>query len=279
MILSNISFRVASTSILASLSMTLYSKPTDATSLSIARMDCSAFAIAGWIEGADTHFRRGEYTESDRLERAVTACLQAATPPNARALAASLARRAELSRIQGHSREAEARLREAIAIHESELPMDTPQYAAALAGLATIYSDKKRFIDAEPLVRKAIGIYHQLSPPDRSGERSAMNTLGTLYAGLGDTAGAEQIFRHALAQHEGVAANEVTATLLHNLATIRLDRGDEIEAEKLYGEALDLQQQILPQGHPDLQATRKALALVRMRLEKKERDRGLRSMR
>ncbi len=255
----------------------LYGNQVHANPLQVGGDACAPAQIQSLVQAAEADFQSGDYIESARIEETAARCLESIRPRNAMAWAASLARLAELSRIQGRTKDAESRLRQALAIHERELGGESSEYAALLVGLSTVYADRGRYLDAEARVRKAIDLYGRLPVKDSKGERAAMNALGVLHAGLGDDEGAERVFRRALALPGSGAPDEVTAALLHNLATVRSNMGDLAEAEAEYRDALSLRRGMLPAGHPDISASTNALARVLHRSGKEEQARKLRS--
>jgi tetratricopeptide (TPR) repeat protein len=239
---------------------------------------CSVTVVSQLVNEAEIRFVRGEYAESYRLERGALACheakLQPADPP---ARPAILSRLGQLSRLQGHLSEAETWLKQAVETSERDLGApDTVGYVSALVGLATVRSERRRHVDAEPLVRRAIEVCGRL-PETVKCQQSALNTLGALHAGMEDAEGAERVYRRALALDHGAEPDAITATLLHNLATVQFDLGWTADAERHYRDALTLQRRLFPQGHPDIDGTIDALQLLLRRSGRKQEARQLRS--
>ena len=91
-----------------------------------------------------------------------------------------------------------------------------------------------------------------------------MDTMGNVYRNLGLFEKAATLLQEALLERRAVLGNEHpdVATSLHNLATVRAQRGEHATAEGLFREALAMRRRLLGNEHPDVAKTLGIMANV-----------------
>ncbi len=213
------------------------------------------------LSQSDRLVEHGMLEHAEELLRRGLSCQERQVPADHPELAADYQKLAELTRWRGGFTEAEGHLRRAVAILSGAGEPYGGELASAYNRLAQVCFDQGRYYEAEPLVRKSKDLAEAAGGRGSEGVAIALNTLGSLHAALKDLEGAEREFRKALAvQKTAGRRNENTATLLHNLATTRFDRGFPQEAEELYLESLRLQEELFGPDRPELRRTLEAYA-------------------
>jgi tetratricopeptide (TPR) repeat protein len=227
----------------------------------LATSDCSSS-----LSQSENLYRRGDYDQAEEAQRRTITCQEKSLSPRHPDLAASYDRLAELLRLRRRFREAETLLKKAVAIWSDDPNPNAANLAEARNGLALVYYDQRRYREAEAEAREAKTMWERADGPGSFGVASALNTLGFLFGALEDFAIADRTFVLALdIQKAGGRRDLLTASLLHNLASTRYQRGFAIEAEALYRESLCLQEELLSPQHPHLRRTMKAYSKVTKR--------------
>jgi tetratricopeptide (TPR) repeat protein len=165
--------------------------------------------------------------------------------------------------------EAEAALREALAIKEPRLPPNDPSLAITFSNLAEVHSKRNQFAQAEPLHLRAAKIT-KFAHGEHSAEYGIrLSNLGALYGYWADESGqlarrtqAEKYMTEALAVTRATRGTRhpQTATSHNNLAGMKAKRDDwrgaaaEMERAVAIMLSLDLAQ------HPNTQSSVAALA-------------------
>jgi len=216
---------------------------------------CSSLLSQG-----DGHFERGALVLAEDFLRRGLSCQEREMPLDHPEIATSYDKLAELTRLRGSFAEAESLLRKAVTIW-SGTGSHSADLATAYNRLAHVYYDQRRYYEAEPLARKSKQLAEAACGAGSEDVAIALNTLGMLHAALKDSEGAEREFRRALAlQNDAGRRNVHTAGLLHNLASVRFNQGFAREAEQLYGESLELLEQLVGPDSPELRITLEAYA-------------------
>ncbi len=137
----------------------------------------------------------------------------------------------------------------------------TTEVANSLSGLRYLQG---RWDEALMLQDQVLEWYQQTKDPRTP---SAMNDRGRILHGIGRFEQAEAQYREGLrlARESGVAEAS-QATLLHNLGTLLMERGDLEQAEKLLNECLEQRTQALGEDHSRTLTTMNSLALLQRRL-------------
>ena len=225
---------------------------------------------------SERFFQQGLYGPAEVLLRRGISCEERLLPAGHPQLATSYFRLGELTLLRRSFEDAEGLIRTALAIWSLQAESQGEHLALAYNKLAHVYYDQRRYYEAEPWARKAKTLAETASGAGSEGVAIALNTLGSLHAALKDPEGAEREFRRALAvQTAAGRRNFYTSNLLHNLATIRLDRGFPREAEELYRESLHMQEEWFGQEHPQMARTLEAYAKAVKKNGRKVEARGL----
>jgi len=230
------------------------------------------------LSQSESYYRRGVYDQAENFERRALICQELQLPPGHPDLAATYDRLAELCRLRRKFRDAENFAKKALTIWSKEPESHAADLAEANNGLALIYLGQRRYREAVALALEAKTLWEKAQGPKSFGVVSALNALAALHLAVKDFITAERYCRLALEFQNGAARQDlVTASLLHNLANIRLQSGFATEAEGLYRESLRLQEESLNPQHPALAATLEAYAKVLKRNGKRAEARRLKS--
>ena len=165
-------------------------------------------------------------------------------------------------RGQGRLAEAEARLRESLAIRIRLLGNNAPEIVTTLNNIATLVRDQGGFAEAEELYRRALDIRLGLDPPVPEDVATSQSLLGGLLLDIGDYRGAEALLRSALETRQELlgAWHTKVALVLTNLAIALQAQGEIAESETRYRKALEIRQKLLDEHHPDIAVTETSLA-------------------
>lgn len=213
------------------------------------------------LSQSDRYVEHRMFKEAEQALHRGLACQEKQVPMDALELADSYEKLAELMRWRGALKESEGYLRKALSIRSGVAGFDGNDLACTYNRLAQVLFAQRRYYEAEPAARKSKELAEVSSGPKSEGAAIALNTLGSLHAALEDLEGAERQFSMGLhIQRTAARRNANTATLLHNLATVRLDRGFAAEAEELYLESLQLQEELFGRNSPELMRTLEAYA-------------------
>ncbi|SDD35591.1 serine/threonine-protein kinase [Aquimonas voraii] len=118
-----------------------------------------------------------------------------------------------------------------------------------------------RFDEAERYLRQALETWQRGGLEDNTHALTTLGNLGTSALLRGDLVAAEQSLREARARHEaGRPETGAYASVLSNLARVRLGLGDADEARSLAEQALAIVQRLTSEGSMDVAGVRLALA-------------------
>ncbi len=165
-------------------------------------------------------------------------------------------------RAQGRLPEAEARLRESLAIKIRLFGDDSPEILNVLNNIATLVRDRGAFAEAEVLYRRALDICLRLDPPRPEEVATSQSLLGSLLLDTGDYPRAEALLRSALKTRQELYGTQHTrvAVVLNNLGLALQAQGETAESEIHYRAALQIRRVLLDKRHPDIAATETSLA-------------------
>ncbi|MGE3174964.1 MAG: tetratricopeptide repeat protein [Planctomycetota bacterium] len=147
--------------------------------------------------------------------------------------------------------DAEALLREALAIRTDELGDRPLEASRSLQSLGRLHHARGDFAGAAALLREGLALQRATPPGTHTNVAAFANDLAACLRATGDLDGAEALHREALHLRTADAPRSVSvAESLNNLAAVRLDRGDVAAADALLTEALAIRCEILGDGHP-----------------------------
>lgn len=165
---------------------------------------------------------------------------------------------------QGEFSEAEAVLKQALALAERVDGQEHANVATSLNNLATLYISQERFEEAEPLIHRAIAIREKLFGPDHVATAISIANLAGFYRGGGLFSVAELLYRHVLLIfiREFGPDHESVATSSNNLGAIYLEQGKLGDAASMFRTALRIQEKIYGSDHPLTMGTMENLGKV-----------------
>ena len=177
-------------------------------------------------------------------------------------LAESTNNLAAVLRAQGHLAEAEARMREALAMKIRLFGNKAPEVVSTLNNIATLVKDRGALEEAEQLYRRALRIRQGYDPPVPADIATSEALLGTLLLDTGDYQGSEALLRSALETRlELLGKQHTRVALVQNNLAIALQAQDKAaESEARYREALEIRRALLDEHHPDVAVTQTGLA-------------------
>ena len=154
----------------------------------------------------------------------------------------------------GSYQEAEARYKQALALHEKTFGSESLQVVPTLESMAYFYYDRDQDAIAEPLARKALSICQARLGPKDSRTGWAMSMLSLVCDGEGKFVEAEGLARAALGILQvgrSLQSYDVASTL--NRLGLALDgEGRRREAEIAFDKALAIRQNLSGAQSPDL---------------------------
>ena len=153
-------------------------------------------------------------------------------------LAEALGRLSEILKKQGKYREAEGLAREALDIRRDRLSPGHPSFTISLRLLGSNLQEQNRYAESESLFREAIATEVRI---DGEASATSLNHLGHLFWRCGRFSEAESLFQQVLAisrRRIRDANSPSMAISLHNLASVKLARGDPVTAERLSRQAI-----------------------------------------
>ena len=183
-------------------------------------------------------------------------------------LAATFARRGRLYRLTGNHVEAEASLRQALAMDRERFGGRHPETMRVERELAATYRDLQRFADAESLLREILA-GTEVSQGATPFELETSTELAYAIYQLGRFDEAIAILRPTLERQRALFGEEHASILstLRALGSALRDRGDLVEAEQLYRDALRVAQALYGESHAETAGVMFVLALVLQRRE------------
>jgi tetratricopeptide (TPR) repeat protein len=171
---------------------------------------------------------------------------------------------------QGKHGDAEAQLRQALALLQVSLGAEDPVYGVALHELGGILREQGRRGEAEVLLRQALAIFEKTHG---TGDRLYGETLGHLGRVLRDRGSygeAEALLRQALAITKTALGVEHPSygEALHALATVLTETDKCDEAESLLRESIAIDERVLGADHPSYGDSLNEPTLFTPRLER-----------
>lgn len=176
-----------------------------------------------------------------------------------------------VDRLQGEYAEAEALVRQTIALRRSG--EESAALAASLDELARTLDAQGRYDEARQAGEEALSIRRRvLGPGHRDVADSLFVLAGIETYGTGDYDRAEALHREALAIRRDVLGPRHAAVgeSLNALAVVHLNQGDLAGAEALYTECLELYRAILGDEHPEVAMVMENLGGVYFQQERHE---------
>jgi serine/threonine-protein kinase len=153
-------------------------------------------------------------------------------------------------------------LEEALAVRDRELGPEHLDVAESLNNLGLLRLEQSRK-EAEPLFRRALAIREKVLGPEDPEVAEVLGSLGSLLGRLlGDWKGAEVVLRRAQVLREKDPSSAELAMILGELAVARALQKDNVEAERLFRRTLEIREQVLPPGHPDIAKSLVALGAL-----------------
>lgn len=145
------------------------------------------------------------------------------------------------------------------ALLEPAVGSDSPTLASLHHNLAGLAHAQGLFGQAEAPARRALELRRRAVPADEAGLAGDACVLGAVLTGQGRHDEAEPLLRWALEKWQsryGPCHYEVAVTL-HNLAAVAHARGDAVAAQDTLLRALNIKEQILGPGHPEVSQLRR----------------------
>jgi len=140
---------------------------------------------------------------------------------------------------------------------------EQPEIAADLrTTIGLTYLSLGAFGQAEEQLRASLDIRKTFFGRHSPETAIALKDLGKLLQAKGEIAEAEPLFHEALAIAERTSDDRLIAEILNVLGELYFLKGMHSEAVKAHREAIEIQQEILGQFHPDVAAGLKDLAVV-----------------
>jgi tetratricopeptide (TPR) repeat protein len=202
------------------------------------------------FQQADFDAAEKAYSEAIRIE--------SARPDDRRSqeeLATTLYGLGVLLAQEGHFKEAEKNLRDALGRQRALYGAAYPDIARTLKDLAKAVADGGDLNAAIPLAQSALAMQRELRGSEPHPDvAEAIGDLGWLLWRSGDYAGSEKFFREQLAMDRRLYGDKhrEIANTLESLAQSSQDKGDLADAETLYREAIAMWRELLGDAHPDV---------------------------
>jgi tetratricopeptide (TPR) repeat protein len=165
---------------------------------------------------------------------------------------------------EGRFDEAEAPLRQALAIDERIYAPEDPNLATALNNLALLLLATSRLVEAEPLLRRALAIDERSCGREHPNVARDLNNLARLLYDTNRLVEAEPLVRRALTIRERSLGGEhpYVAQSLSSLGAVLLTTKRLAEAEPLLRRALAIDEQSCGPQHPNFAEHLHNLALL-----------------
>ncbi|MEZ5318537.1 MAG: tetratricopeptide repeat protein [Vicinamibacterales bacterium] len=194
------------------------------------------------------------------FEHALT--LQRQTPADPLAVVDTLTSLGAAASEQDDLDQAEAYIREALAIATREEGPEGSAVAAATSDLAGVFRKRGDYEEAERLNREAVAIRRHLGDP--AGLASALNGLAVLLTDSGHAPEAVTTLEEALALARPAGADTPTTMALMqcNLANALEEAGRPQDAIPAFETCIDQRRRLLGDRHPDLAVSLNSMGLV-----------------
>jgi len=132
---------------------------------------------------------------------------------------------------------------------------------ACLNNISQVYQAQGKLDAALDQLEQSLKIAQQLS--DRTGEIVALNNIAGIYYSKDDYQPALKYYKQSLAIAKDIGAKAEEAGIRGNIGSIYINQGELAKAEQYFSRAVELMEQL---EHPDLEAAREILELVRAKL-------------
>jgi tetratricopeptide (TPR) repeat protein len=148
---------------------------------------------------------------------------------------------------KGEYKEAEALLRESLALHRTLPGVDPRRVSANLSNLGNVLADKGAAAEAEALYREALALDRRLLGSRDPDLAKPISTLAIVLQDRGAYGEAEPLFREAVSLHREALGSEHPhlGRSTNNLGSVLEDKGDYAGAEPLYRESLAIKRKSL----------------------------------
>ena len=197
---------------------------------------------------AEVLISTGKMSEAEDLYRRALAIDLQTGSPHAHEVAHSLG---VLLFQERRLAEAEASLRQALALAQGALGDEHPDIAITMNQLAYVYHRENNLAESEKYARASLAMSQRFYGKEHPDVAIALGHLAGLFLDEGKLDEAESTYREALAVSRQMLGNEheQTATLASNLGRLLLTRGRPSESVALFREAMETRQKVLPSGH------------------------------
>ncbi len=204
----------------------------------------------------------GRLDDSEATFKRALAMQKGALSENHPDVLATLTDHAELLRMRGHFKEAQAQLEKVLDQSSAEGLVEVRMMAKA--NLAKVFEELGNFKEAVKLNREILDHETRTLGADHPNRLTTLNNLAGLGRRLGNFAQAEQEYRQALAGFGKMLGSEhpATITLMNNLATTLEEEGLYDQAEPLFLQAYEVSKKVLGKDHPTTMANMNNLALL-----------------
>jgi eukaryotic-like serine/threonine-protein kinase len=157
---------------------------------------------------------------------------------------------------EGHWKEAQPMLSEALAVRQEHLGAKNTLVAASLLQYGRVFQEKGDYAAAGTYFRQALDMLRETSGEQNWSVEEAFADFASLELDRGDYPGAESYASQALdlSRKLGGGQNPQAAAALTEVALARELHGDATDAEPLFREALQIYKQLLAPGHPAIVA-------------------------
>jgi serine/threonine protein kinase/Tfp pilus assembly protein PilF len=190
----------------------------------------------------------GKMSEAEDLYRRALAIDLQTGSPHAHEVAHSLG---VLQFQERRLAEAEASLRQALALAQDVLGDEHPDIAVTMNQLAYVYHRENKLAESERYARASLAMSQRFYGKQHPDVAIALGHLAGLFLDEGKIEEAESTYREALALSRQMLGDEheQTATLASNLGRLLLTGGRRSESVALFREAMETRAKVLPRGH------------------------------
>jgi eukaryotic-like serine/threonine-protein kinase len=202
-----------------------------------------------WHHLLTTITAQGKYERAEGIVAAGEVALRKTTDPRARAAFANA--RAALYLETGRAREAEASVRDALAMLEEAGLEDDYPYASYLNTLSAAISDQGRHDEAVATYQRTIEVFARNLAPDHPLVAAPLSNLGLQHQLAGDLEAALRNYERALQLWTGAYGHDHpnVATAHDNIGVIAQYRGQSAEAKLSFERSLEIRSQTLGPRH------------------------------
>jgi tetratricopeptide (TPR) repeat protein/predicted Ser/Thr protein kinase len=170
-----------------------------------------------------------------------------------------LANRGVVRFMQGEYAPAEEDYQRALAIRRELVHGDHPEIARVLNNLGELRRNQGKAPEAVELLRESLAMRERILPPEHTDIAQTFNNLALAVYATGDLDQAIECMQKCVAIRRAGDHDPVLPLALTNLASLLRTKGDFESAIALCREALAVQEERLPEDHPDKASTLLAL--------------------